>query len=207
MKRKGFTLIELLIVVAIIAILAAIAVPNFLESQTRAKVSRVMADMRSIATAIEAYTVDYNRPPLDWYEWSEAETRGVVLTLDFNSVLAQLTTPVAYLTSIPEDFFVPIREGLSLHSWYATLKGYGWPGGTYHSDPSDPAALFYGPRVQYQWVLVSWGPDMYLEYFRYGSGWHGDVLYYDATNGSKSQGDIYYYGPGGGFNPAPAPSR
>jgi prepilin-type N-terminal cleavage/methylation domain-containing protein len=63
MNRKAFTLIELLIVVAIIAILAAIAVPNFLEAQTRSKMSRAKADMRSIVTAIEAYAVDYNKYP------------------------------------------------------------------------------------------------------------------------------------------------
>ena len=61
---RGFTLIELLIVVAIIAILAAIAIPNFIEAQTRSKVSRVKADMRSLATAVEAYRVDNNRYPL-----------------------------------------------------------------------------------------------------------------------------------------------
>ena len=65
-RLRGFTLIELLIVVAIIAILAAIAVPNFLEAQTRSKVSRVKSDMRTIATGLESYQVDYNRYPLGW---------------------------------------------------------------------------------------------------------------------------------------------
>src|SRR5205823_11982886 len=60
--KRGFTLIELLIVVAIIAILAAIAVPNFLEAQTRSKVSRAKSDMRTMATTIEAYYIDYNKP-------------------------------------------------------------------------------------------------------------------------------------------------
>ncbi|MEO8376090.1 MAG: prepilin-type N-terminal cleavage/methylation domain-containing protein [Candidatus Sumerlaeota bacterium] len=72
--RSGFTLIELLIVVAIIAILAAIAVPNFLEAQTRAKVSRVKADMRSVATAVESYRVDYNRL-FPTYRPAAAQTR------------------------------------------------------------------------------------------------------------------------------------
>lgn len=64
MKYRGFTLIELLIVVAIIAILAAIAVPNFLEAQTRAKVAKGVADMRTLATAIESYRIDITPTPL-----------------------------------------------------------------------------------------------------------------------------------------------
>jgi len=55
--------IELLIVVAVIAILASIATPNFLEAQVRSKVSRVKADLRSMATAIESYYVDNNTYP------------------------------------------------------------------------------------------------------------------------------------------------
>ena len=62
---QGFTLIELLIVVAIIAILAAIAIPNFIEAQVRSKVSRAKADMRSIATALEGYRVDNTGYPVD----------------------------------------------------------------------------------------------------------------------------------------------
>ena len=66
MKRtdKGFTLIELLIVVAIIGIIAAIAIPNLLNAIDRGKQKRTMADMRSIGTAIESYAVDNNVYPV-----------------------------------------------------------------------------------------------------------------------------------------------
>ena len=59
-KESGFTLIELLIVIAIIGILAAIAIPNLLNAVQRGKQKRTMADMRSLATAVEAYAVDNN---------------------------------------------------------------------------------------------------------------------------------------------------
>lgn len=88
---KAFTLIELLIVVLIIGVLAAIAVPNFLAAQTKAKISRVYGDMKNLALAIEMYETDNGRPPIGSGEgmrlgiWSNHERIAWLL----------LTTPVA----------------------------------------------------------------------------------------------------------------
>ena len=107
LARRAFTLIELLIVVAIIAILAAIAVPNFLEAQTRAKTARAKSDLRTLAVAIESYRVDSNDypyiqadggPGTEWqapFGFPPGRTAGP----------AGLTTPTAYLTSALRDAF------------------------------------------------------------------------------------------------------
>jgi len=63
-KSSGFTLIELLIVVAIIGIIAAIAIPNLLNAIDRGKQKRTMSDMRSVGTAVESYAVDNNFYPI-----------------------------------------------------------------------------------------------------------------------------------------------
>lgn len=127
---KGFTLIELLIVVAIIAILAAIAVPNFLEAQTRAKVSRALADMRTLATGIESYRVDNPKyPPFGAPSFASTACGSAVIGSVGHALIADsvtgatavgggpecgvssrlmwITTPIAYLTSVfPEAFSV-----------------------------------------------------------------------------------------------------
>lgn len=63
MKRKGFTLIELLIVIAIIGIVAAIAIPNLLSALHKSKLKATMGDMKSIGTAIESYMTDNYMAP------------------------------------------------------------------------------------------------------------------------------------------------
>ena len=103
--RKAFTLIELLIVVAIIAILAAIAVPNFLEAQVRSKVSRARADIRSLATGLEAYRVDNIAYP-SGNDYNVSSRLSINPPTQQYLVLERLSTPVAYMTSgiLPDPF-------------------------------------------------------------------------------------------------------
>ena len=76
-KERGFTLIELLIVVAIIGIIAAIAIPNLLNAIDRSKQKRTMADMRSAGTACEEYSIDNNYYPV-------ATSQGNISTISNN---------------------------------------------------------------------------------------------------------------------------
>ena len=103
MQHRAFTLIELLIVVAIIGILAAIAVPNFLNARIRAKVARVNAELRTLSTALEAYRID-NGAYVPWQLTPELEQR-----FGRWGSLLMLTTPIAYMNSVPGDDFHPVN--------------------------------------------------------------------------------------------------
>ena len=68
-RRGGFTLVEIMIVVAIIALLAAIAVPNFLRARKRSQATRVLEDLRMIDSAIDQYAIETNKvtgAPVAW---------------------------------------------------------------------------------------------------------------------------------------------
>jgi len=191
--RNGFTLIELLIVVAIIGVLAAIAIPNFLEAQTRAKVSRVKADYHALATGIETYHVDN-----DVYPWREDGTYPPQYT-QLHYRLAGLTTPIAYLTSV--DFKDPFIEtgtegGYTdpyLRFQYNFRNHEFWPG----------SAELYGQHV---WVLNSLGPDRTknkgLNTEVWARGLSDDTIIYDASNGTVSDGDIPMTGGATKYRPA-----
>ncbi len=162
---SAFTLVELLIVIAIIALLAAIAVPNFLEAQTRSRIARVNSDMRLLAMALEAYRVDGNHYPPG--PIPNGQPGRSVQTW-------RLTTPVAYITEVPIDIFLQ-PPGVDF------MGGPFGLGGIY---------LHYlngenEPRLEEVWLAFSYGPDADMEQ---------DAVCYDPTNGTISNGDIYRTG-------------
>lgn len=189
-RRAAFTLIELLIVIGIISILALIAVPNMLEAQARAKVSRVKNDLRVMATALESYCVDNNAYPTYHYVRNQQaysnysfHVGGIVIGI-YNSPPfpgpPPLTSPIAYLSAIPKDVFgsrLPDEPGEANEffyvNWSYALERFG-----------DPVFEQMRERMG-PWRVHSAGPD------RGGpdsfSGYH---IPYDATNGTISTGDI-----------------
>ena len=72
-KRAGFTLVEIMIVVAIIALLAAIAVPNFLRSRKRSQATQVLEDLRIIDSAVDQYAIETNKPGGATVAWADVQ--------------------------------------------------------------------------------------------------------------------------------------
>src|SRR4051812_50229107 len=72
-KRGGFTLVEIMIVVAIIALLASIAVPNFLRSRKRSQATQVLEDLRLIDAAVDQYAIENNKKKDDACVWADVQ--------------------------------------------------------------------------------------------------------------------------------------
>lgn len=175
-QAQAFTLIELLIVVAIIAVLASIAVSNFLEAQARAKVSRAQSDLRALATALESYRIDNNRyPPTPMDQMGTRDER-----------MAFLTTPVAYISSIPREVFERDKpDGYAF--WSAKLNDAMKVSPVYAYLPQEG-------KVRGRWALFSRAPDLDYE-VAVEEGGMGLLMYYDSTNGTSSNGDVMRFGP------------
>ena len=222
MRNKGFTLIELLIVVAIIGILAAIAVPNFMNAQTRAKIARQYSDMKAVCTGIEQLKMDKGVMLVDF--WDDDNQWGLDRIKDvFNNVgnvgeanrrmihvLAPLTSPVSYLSTIPKD---PFASKINPNISSGNSERYGiWGNDTYlyvdwdlqwpNGAPGNAGYGGYNSAVDaassYKWymnmrigdyVLFGFGPAAPKTYSATDMGvrcW----IPYDASNGLSSIGDI-----------------
>jgi len=212
--HQAFTLIELLVVVGILTLLAALAVPHFLEAQTRAKVSAAKGQLRTLACALEAYHVDHGafptmrpRPPDDPF--------GLLA----DKQLEPLTTPVAYVgPGAMRDPFGVIRQRAWTFSGRAAASS---PADTELPVPSvvnaQRSLLYYEYKsfsvfmeIPALWregvAILSIGPDSRDSFGVYapfpealppaarsqGFLTGADCLY-DATNGSVSEGDLPRY--------------
>ena len=81
-RRGGFTLVEIMIVVAIIALLAAIAVPGFLRARKRSQASKILNDLRLIDSAVDQYAIENNKKANDGVStaaWTQYMKGGTVL--------------------------------------------------------------------------------------------------------------------------------
>lgn len=163
MRKSAFTLIELLIVVAIIGILAAIAVPNFAKARQRSLISRGLADMKAVIDVYRMYLMDNNG-------WPEHD--------DSPNAMRRLTTPVAYTTTpIYDVFTVRASRGMRyqdmIHGGLPHFeRGCGW----FKGNPDGHHLAKYKEEDR---ILFLHGPGNY-------------AYIYAASNGVFSEGGLWF---------------
>jgi len=187
---QGFTLIELLIVIAIVLILIAIALPNFLEARIRSQVAKVKADGRSIVTAMYAYQNDWKKFPRDSHDlWLLGQPIGswALYSSKRPSPGTRMTTPVSYIDPIPFDPFVTqyeigtaVPDGTGIDEFLSMYYLGEWSVDNYLPPRHERTLAFLysvGPGLAYSWDQPGYGNAYITEY--------------SPTNGSKSPGGIW----------------
>jgi prepilin-type N-terminal cleavage/methylation domain-containing protein len=206
---RAFTLIELLIVIGILSLLSGLAVPTYMESLTRARVSKSKSDLRMFALGVESYFIDNAKYPIpddfngvpileDVYDIDPLDTR----------IPISLTTPISYLGSLLDDPFK--KDGpFERRLYYLRTRDY-FDGALGTGAFEDHVVDMVGPAglLQIQYLILSRGPDQDREK-PVGYTWPGisepdtapgeGLALYDPTNGTLSSGDIVYFGAGIGY--------
>lgn len=198
-QKRGFTLIELLIVIAIILILIAIALPNFLEAQIRARVVKSKGEIRSLSIAMESYY-------LDWKYYPSFSFPNYTTTPRLTAGLTWLTSPNAYIKSLPEDPFTgdqgpgghviggPSAAGPYSYILDGVQTPKNIPGGELLHPDGNGAGLLKA------WAIYSLGPDTPVAEVKADHNANpvcnngNPIFSYSPTNGTKSKGDILKYG-------------
>jgi prepilin-type N-terminal cleavage/methylation domain-containing protein len=215
--KRGFTVIELLIVAAVIGMIALVAIPNFEDAQHRSKVSRVHADLRTCAAALEAYAYDYGGvypydgysfPPNGWAGWPSG-------SFNYWYLSRMLSTPVAYLPTVHiQDPFRIVAGSPGFYQFrdYRYISTEATWGDDWDSlEGSSPTSSVYLDDMTAEfggWKMMCAGPDRNygppsLAFPGVAVGWPGistqppysypvssSLIPYDPTNGTASWGDI-----------------
>lgn len=215
--RYGFTMIEILVVLVIIAILGAIAVPNFAKAKHRARVTRSQNDMQSIAIALEAYCLDNDKQYIPCSIWEpNVKLHNEIGKITDYQRQCKLTTPVAYLPDVIPD---PFQANLLDPSDPIHCKGYygywektgfdimyppnaldnRWASGAEGSAAFNQEAPFGPDGKTKMWGIKSPGPDLIWNWADMKEvnppSVSAQYTQYDPTNGTTSHGDIILMGP------------
>jgi prepilin-type N-terminal cleavage/methylation domain-containing protein len=121
-RRGGFTLVEIMIVVAIIALLAAIAVPGFLRARKRSQASRIINDLRLIDSAVDQYAIETNKKsgdPVKVSDWTNYLKKGSVLYNTGLDILGNAYGPqtVDTLPAVPPASYTALSDVAGAGFW------------------------------------------------------------------------------------------